>query len=218
MQIPFTVEQFYGVFRAYNLAVWPAQVFLVALAGAALAMLLYPQRWSGVGISAILAFLWAWLSLVYHFAFFSSINPLAYAFAGLSLTGAGVFFWQGVVRRQLEFKPTLGSRAWVGIGLIAFSLGVYPAWSYYAGHRYPDLATFGVPCPTTIFTIGLLAFLVAPYPRSPFMIPVLWCFVGSQAAFLFDVPQDLGLAVAGGVGIVLLVRSKVGAAESDGSV
>jgi hypothetical protein len=31
MGIPFTIEQFYGVFRAYNIGVWPAQWFLVLL-------------------------------------------------------------------------------------------------------------------------------------------------------------------------------------------
>ena len=34
--LPFMVEQFYGVFRDYNMAVGPAQWFLVALAIAAL--------------------------------------------------------------------------------------------------------------------------------------------------------------------------------------
>jgi hypothetical protein len=211
MQIPFTVDEFYGVFRAYNLAVWPAQVGLVGLAGFAVVMLVYPQRWSGVGISTILAFLWVWMALAYHLAFFSSINPLAYVFAALSLVGAAVIAWQGVVRRRLEFRMDAGVRTWVGAGLVVFALLVYPAWSYLAGHRYPELPTFGLPCPTTIFTIGLLAFLVAPYPRSPFVIPVMWCFVGSQAAFLFDVPQDLGLVVAGVAGIVLLLRSKANA-------
>lgn len=153
------------------------------------------------------------MGLAYHLAFFSSINPLAYAFAGLSLVAAGFFLWQGVVRRQLEFKLNAGARTPAGLGLIVFALVVYPIWSYFAGHRYPALPTFGLPCPTTIFTIGLLAFLVAPYPRSPFVVPVLWCFVGSQAAFIFDVPQDLGLVVAGVVGIVLLARSKGTAAS-----
>ncbi len=58
MQLPFTVEQFYGVFREYNTTLWPAQVFLVALALAAIALVVVPCRWSGVGVSAILAFLW----------------------------------------------------------------------------------------------------------------------------------------------------------------
>lgn len=37
MTLPFMVEQFYGVFRDYNTAVWPAQWFLMALAIVALA-------------------------------------------------------------------------------------------------------------------------------------------------------------------------------------
>ncbi len=214
MQIPFTVDQFYGVFGAYNLAVWPVQVGLVGLAGFAVVMLVYPQRWSGMAISAILAFLWVWMALAYHLAFFSSINPLAYVFAAFSLVGAAVIAWQGVVRRRLEFRIKPGVRAWVGASLVAFALLVYPAWSSLAGHHYPGLATFGLPCPTTIFTIGLLAFLVTPYPRGPFVVPVMWCFVGSQAAFLFDVPQDFGLALAGVAGIVLLLRSKAKASRA----
>ena len=213
MRIPFTTEQFFGVFRAYNLALWPAQWFLLALAVAAIVLVIRPQRWSGVGISAILGFLWAWTALAYHLAFFSTINPLAYAFAALFLVGAGCFLWQGVVRRQLEFRWQAGVRTLIGSGLIVFALVVYPIWSYGAGHPYPALPTFGLPCPTTIFTMGLLAFLVAPYPRGPILVPVLWCLVGAQAAFVFDVPQDLGLVVAAVVGIVLLARSKVGAAK-----
>ncbi|MDO9196319.1 DUF6064 family protein [Rhodoferax sp.] len=208
MQLPFSIDQFYGVFREYNTALWPAQVVLVALALAAIALVLVPRRWSGVAVSAILAFLWAWLGLAYHLAFFTSINPLAYAFAGISLAGAGIFFWQGVVRRTLDFRWTSSARSWVGALLIVFALVLYPAWSYYAGHRYPAVPTFGLPCPTTLFTIGLLAFLVAPYPRSPLIVPVLWSFVGVQAAFLLGVPQDLGLGVAGVFGLVLIARAR----------
>ena len=214
MQIPFTVEQFFGVFRAYNVAVWPAQVFLLVLAGAAIALVVVRRRWSGAGISLILVFLWTWIALAYHLAFFSPINPLAYAFAGFSLAGAGFFFWHGVIRRRLEFTSTAGFRAATGFGLIVLALVAYPAWSYFAGHRYPALATFGLPCPTTIFTIGLLAFLATPYPRSPLVIPVLWCLVGVQAAFVLAVPQDIGLAVAGAAGIVLIARARHGTARA----
>lgn len=69
MQIPFTVEQFYGVFSAYNMAIWPAQIFLLGLALIAIALLAAQRRFSGVGISGILAFLWAWQALAYHLAF-----------------------------------------------------------------------------------------------------------------------------------------------------
>jgi len=40
------------------------------------------------------------------------------------------------------------------------------------------------------------------------VVPVLWCLVGSQAAFLVGVPQDLGLIVAAVVGIALMAQSR----------
>ena len=208
MQLPFSVEQFYDVFRAYNTALWPAQVFLLVLALAAVSLVPVRQPWSGMAISAILALLWVWLGLAYHIAFFAAINPAAYGFAALSLTGGLVFCWQGVVRRRLEFRWSPGARAYVGLSLIVFATIVYPAWSVYAGHSYPAMPTFGLPCPTTIFTIGLMSFMVAPYPRSPLVVPVMWCFVGGQAVFLLGVPPDSGLIAAGVMGIVLLWRSK----------
>lgn len=217
MNIPFTTEAFYGVFAAYNTAVWPMQLLLLALGLLAVVLLISQRKNASVGISAILTFLWAWQALAYHLAFFTAINPLAYVFAAVFMVGAVVFFWQGVVRRRLNFITTgitNGRRAGVGWSLLIFALLVYPAWTYFSGHRYPAFPTFGLPCPTTLFSIGLLAFLVKPYPRSPFVVPVLWCFVGSQAAFVFDVTADLGLIVAGVLGLVLAVHSKDAADSS----
>jgi len=73
MAIPFTVEQFYGVFRDYNTAVWPTPWFLVAMALAALIAVLGPRPWSGVVVSAVLGVLWAWIALAYHLIFFARL-------------------------------------------------------------------------------------------------------------------------------------------------
>jgi len=201
MALPFTVEQFYGVFRDYNAAIWPAQWFLVALALVAVGAVLRPQPWSGVVVSSILGVLWAWIALIYHLAFFARISPAAYGFAAGSAVGAVVFIWQGVIRRRLSFRWVPGLNAMAGVVLIAFALVVYPVWSAYAGHPYPATPTFGLPCPTTIFTIGLLCFAVPPMPRSPLIVPLLWCLVGAQAAFLLGVQPDLGLIAAAVVGV-----------------
>lgn len=144
MQLPFTVEQFYDLFSEYNTTVWPAQVFLIALAVAAIGLVAIPRRWSGVGVSAILAFLWAWLGVACHLAFFTAINPLAYGFAGVSIAGALVFLWQGVFLRKLDFKFALNARTTVGVLLIVFALIIYPAWSVSAGtttQAWPRLAS-----------------------------------------------------------------------------
>jgi len=207
MGIPFTIEQFYGVFRAYNIAVWPAQWFLVLLSVAAVVLVLVARRGSGVAVSAILGALWAWIAVVYHLAFFARVSPPAYGFAALSAAGAAVFIWQGVIRRRLTFKWTSDLKSAAGVTLIVFALAVYPVWSIYAGHSYPEMPTFGLPCPTTIFTIGLLCFAVQPLPRSPLIVPLLWCLVGAQAAFFLGVQPDLGLIVAGAVSVGLLATA-----------
>jgi len=204
---PFTVEQFRDVFRAYNTAVSPAQYLLFAMALAAVAAVLRPQPWSGVAVSAILGALWTWIALAYHLAFFARISPAAYGFAALSLAGAVVFIWQGVNRRMLIFRWVGGPKAMAGAALIVFALVVYPVWSAYAGQPYPATPTFGLPCPTTIFTIGLLCFAVPPTPRGPLIVPLLWCLVGAQAALLLGVQADLGLIAAGAVCVALLATA-----------
>jgi len=210
MQLPFSVEQFFGVFRLYNTSVWPAQIFLVLLALVAIALIAFRRPWSGVAVSAILALLWVWLGAAYHLAFFASINPLAYGFAVLSIVGGLMFAWQGVVRRRLEFAFAKSLRAATGAALLAFALVAYPIWATQAGHSYPELPTFGLPCPTTIFTIGLLALASGTTLRAVLAVPILWSLVGSQAAFLLDIRPDLGLLVAGIVAIALFVRPAPG--------
>jgi len=207
LEIPFTPEQFHGVFRDYNTAVWPAQWFLVALALLAVVAVVRPRPWSGVAVAAILGFLWGWMAVAYHLTFFARISPPAYAFAALSMVGAVVFIWQGTIRRRLAFQWVSGPKAMAGTALIVFALIVYPVWSAYAGHPYPETPTFGVPCPTTIFTIGVLCFAVPPTTHSPLIVPILWCLVGAQAAFLFGVRPDIGLIAAGVVGIGLLATA-----------
>lgn len=209
MTLPFTVEQFYATFRDYNEAVWPAQWLLAALAAAAAGLAFVPRRRSWRAISAILGCLWIWQAFAYHFAFFARINPLAYAFGVISLMAAWMFVWDGVVLGRLRFYVRNRASCYAGFALIVFALIVYPAWPWFAGKRYPYVPTFGLPCPTTIFTIGMLALRAAPYPRGPLFVPILWAFVGGQAALLLDVPQDFGLIAAGSVGLVLLVQRNI---------
>lgn len=205
MQIPFTAEQFFGVFRLYNNTVWPAQVVLLALAVLAVIFIALQRPWSGVAVSAILALLWVWLGAAYHLAFFARINPVAYGFGALSIVGGLLFAWHGVLRRRIEFAFAMSLRAGLGVALLAFALLLYPVWATLAGHGYPELPTFGLPCPTTIFTIGLLALASGPSLRAVLTVPILWSLVGSQAAFLLDVAPDFGLLAAGVAAIGLFV-------------
>lgn len=193
--MPFTAEQFFEVFRQYNETVWPVQLLLYAPAAGALLGVWLRPRHAGRLIAAALAVLWLWTGMVYHFGFFRAINPAANLFAALSVAGAGMFFWHGVVQGRLRFAWRGGARGWAGVATIAYALLVYPAIGLLAGHGYWDSPTFGAPCPVTIFTLGVLMLALRP-PGAVFVAPVLWALVGTYAATALGVPQDYGLLAA----------------------
>ena len=66
---------------------------------------------------------------------------------------------------------------------------------------YPRTPTFGVPCPTTLFTVGILM-MSTPMYRRLLVIPLLWTFIGGSAALLLGVTTDFVLLAAG---VLLLV-------------
>lgn len=207
MDVPFTVDQFFDVFARYNNGVWPAQWLLNALAVVVVALVVQGRPSHGRWISSALALLWGWMAVAYHFAYFTGINPAAWAFGAISLLGGLWFGWVGVVKRRLHFALGRGLQTWTAGTLVVFALLMYPLAGFMLGNRYPTAPTFGLPCPTTIFTIGILLFAKPPVSRSVFIVPVLWALVGSSAAIALGVYQDLGLLVACIVAIVALARS-----------
>jgi hypothetical protein len=194
--IPFTAEQFFDVFRRYNEAVWPTQWLLAAMAVFAVVAAVRARPQSGQIASAVLAVLWLWSGIVYHLAFFTAINRAAVVFSALFVAQSMLFAWLGVRRHQLKFRARLDSAGIIGALLIVYALVIYPLLGDWLGHRYPEAPTFGVPCPTTIFTFGLLAWCDPPVPRRLVVIPALWAVIGTIAALQLGVPEDFGLSVA----------------------
>jgi hypothetical protein len=74
-----------------------------------------------------------------------------------------------------------------------------------AGHTFPNAPTFGLPCPTTLFTFGLLLLAAPGLHRALVIGPLAWALVGGTAAFALGVPQDYGLFVAAVIGFYLLL-------------
>jgi len=196
MDLPFSRAQFLEVFARYNEAVWPMQVALLAFAAAALWLLRRARPGDGRAIGAILAFLWAWMAVAYHFAFFTTINSAAWLFGAAFLAGAGWMGWVAVVRARLQFGFRSGWRGYAAAALIAYALVAYPVLGFVSGLRYPAVPTFGLPCPTTIFTLGMLL-CARPTVRSVFVVPLLWSALGTVAALELGVIADLGLLAAG---------------------
>ena len=129
MQLPFTQEQFFDLFAAYNVALWPVLLALWITSVVASVLLLSSRRPPSRWISALLTGHWIWSALAYHVAFFTTINPVAWAFAALFLVQAALVFRSGVVQGRLSFVPLRNGWAPVAWGLIAYSLA-YPVRTF----------------------------------------------------------------------------------------
>jgi hypothetical protein len=76
-----------------------------------------------------------------------------------------------------------------------------------AGQAWPRAPSFGIaPCPLAIFTFGLLLMAGPRVPWHLLVIPLLWAAVGGSAAWLLDMPQDMGLPAAAVLAAALAFR------------
>jgi hypothetical protein len=204
MQLPFSRSEFLDVFGAYNAALWPGAAALWLVSLALSLSLVKTGRAPHRALSVLLAVHWGWSAIAYHAVFFSTINPAARVFAVMFLAEALLFLWLGVFRRRLRFSAE--PSAWhVLAGVLVLYALAYPFLVLAEGLAYPRTPTFGVPCPSTILTIGLLS-TAESLPWSIAIVPLLWAGIGGSAAFLLGVHADLMLVAGAFLLIASLLR------------
>ena len=210
MKPPFTLEQFLDVFRNYNQAVFPMQIVFYLIGLVAIYLAVKPNGYSNKIISGLLSFFWLWMGLIYHIIFFTTINNAAYLFGGLFIIQGVLFLIFGVFQNKLSFQFKKDKYGVTGFILIIFSLIIYPILGYLFGHIYPTSPTFGLPCPTTIFTFGILLLNEKKCPMLILIIPFVWSIIGFMAAFQFGILEDTGLVVASLITTSLFIhRNKI---------
>jgi hypothetical protein len=86
---------------------------------------------------------------------------------------------------------------WTRVGrlLTVYALA-YPLINVIEHGSITRVPTFGLPCPTTIFSAGLLLRASSP-PKRLLIVPIIWSAIGGSAAFLFEIHADYALPVAG---------------------
>lgn len=210
MQLPFTHDQFLDVFGAFNTTLWPAAAVLwVVTVGVILAFHRRGEaasRW----VAGLLAVHWAWSGIAYHLVYFRPINPAAALFGALFIVEAVALFWLGVRTTRLRFSSIFSGWGRIGVMLILYALP-YPLLGALFGLKFPRLPLFGVPCPTTILTIGLLLCTTSRVTRWLAIVPILWAAIGGSAAFVFGIRADFALLIAG-----LLLLLFIGVRRGDG--
>jgi hypothetical protein len=208
--LPFTTEQFFSVFAAYNQAVWPAPVIAYALIAIATLTALGAWRHASTVGCATLGALWIWTGIAYHWLHFAAINPIAPAFGAAFVAQGALLVGAGATGRGLpRAAPVPARQRLIGLGLIFYAALLYPLLGRLAGHVWPAVPSFGItPCPLTIATIGVLLLLPVRVHPVLLIVPLAWTVIGGSAAILLTVPQDWALPVAGVVGAAVLFRQR----------
>ncbi len=213
MDLPFTQDAFFSLFGQYNAAFWPLALLFYFLAAISVALLFRASRWAALFISGTLAAMWAVNGIGYHWTFFREINPAAALFAAVFVVQAIALVVLPARSPGLRFVAEADARSVIGLLLILFAMVLYPLWGLAAGHAWPNMPAFGVaPCPTTIFTIGILLTGTWRVARWLLIVPGLWAAVGGSAAIFLGVPQDYALLAA----LALLVLFLVGGLSGSG--
>ena len=210
MNIPFSLEQLLDVFETYNTAIWPSQIAAYVFGIVALGLALHESKLSGKIISGILAFFWIWIGVFYYSIYLSVINPAARILGFFYVLQGVLFLLIGTIRGKLSFTLSRKPLPIAGVCFVLYAMVIYPLLGLAFGHSYPRGGVFGVaPCPTTIFTFGLLLWATKPVPAYLLIIPLFWSFFGIIAAVNWRVYEDYGLVVAGVLGTVLsLIRNR----------
>jgi hypothetical protein len=205
MNPPFTLEQFLKVFKNYNESVFPMQLVFYFLGFSIIYFVLKPNSKSDKIISLLLTFFWVWMGIVYHIIFFTAINKAAYLFGALFIIQGILLLVFGIFQNKLSFQFKKDKYGSTGLILVLFALIIYPVVGFFFGHIYPSSPTFGLPCPTTIFTFGLLLMNSKKCPIAILIIPFIWSVIGFMAAFQFGILEDIGLIVASLMTVFLLI-------------
>lgn len=208
MTLPFTPEQFFEAFAEYNTVTWPGHILLYLFAGMILLAAVRPTPMRSRFASALLAFLWIWTGVLYHWLVFSEINPAAWIFGGAFVLEGLLLVVLGTVKPWLDWAAPRGASLWIGLVFVVYALVIYPLLNPLTGHVYPAAPVFALPCPLTIFSFGALLLARGRARIWVAIIPLLWSLVGTMAAIKLGVVQDYGLLVAGVVGFITILATR----------
>lgn len=201
----FDLQEFLGVLENYNQDIWPLQVLAYFLGVIVLFHLFKKGNLSNKFILVILSIFWIWTGLVFSGYYWAPTYKFAYSFAVLFIV-QGILFITALFKSKfsVQFKPHLFSI--IGLILIVYAMFGYQFLGYFIGHVYPKFFPFGlVPCPTTIFTIGLFFMADRKIPVYLVIIPLLSASAGIVAVSN-GIWEDIGLLLAGALGVLLFFK------------
>lgn len=201
------VQQFFAMFAQANTQVWPTQLVWYAAAIAAVALAIKPIHRSSQVIAGFLASYYVWLGIVFFGINYSSINDHAPLQGAMFALGGVLFLIAGVIRQDLQFQARWDLAGITGGAIVLYALVAYPVIGNVTGHFFPAAPLFGLaPCPSAIFTAGLLLWTRPRMPMYVLLVPLVWLMAQTPAdALALGVVGDVARPFVGVLATVLLV-------------
>jgi len=193
----FTLSQFLEMISRYNLTIWPLQLVAYGLGLLAVLLAIWSTQHSGKIIFAILALFWLWNGMVFNLAYFSPLYPMALVFVFLFVMEAVILVFAGVFKGRFTFRLKVDIYGVVGALLVVYSMAGYLAIEALLGRGYPSSLPFGLaPCPTTVFTLGILLWSEKKPAWYILAIPILYSLSGVIPIWK-GIIEDIGLVASG---------------------
>ena len=183
----FSPRTYHRLFELTNAVIWPLQIVMLAAGLAALWL-----GWRGAHgrvVAAVLAVAWIFVAWAYHFERYATINTGAPYYAAGFAVQALLLAWCALRSGGLGFGPQPASVRWIGLGVLAAGVALYPLLAPALGRPWTQAEIFGIaPDPTAVATVGALllangrvAFLLA--------LPLLWCAITALTLWTMQAPD-----------------------------
>jgi hypothetical protein len=202
-----------SVIASYNRALWPAQLFVTALAIAVLWLAARsrhdPSPLASCLPSVALAAAWAWTGAVFLARYMADIDFMAPVYAALFLLQALLLAWTGGLRGAAAPARHEGLVGLAAYALVTYAIIGYPMIAAIAGHGLPTARVVGLaPGPTATFTLGMLL-LARRTPLHLTAVPLLWTLIGGATAWRLGVAEEVVLPLLGlGASALILWKNR----------
>jgi len=201
----FTLERFLNYATIYNQDLYPVQYLMLGIGLIAILTVFFRTKHSSRFISAILAFFYGWIGIQFYMIYFKEFMPIPFVFGILFIIQALIFIFEGTVRNRISFQFKADLYGLSGALLIIYAILGYQALEYLLGRGYPEILSFGMfPCPTVIFSLGILLWTDKKFPPYILIFPMIQALSGFIPAFIIGIIEDIGLIISGLLAICFL--------------
>ena len=130
--------------------------------------------------------------------YFKEFMPFPFVFGILFVVQSLIFIFEGTMRNRIRFQFKADLYGLTGALLIFYGIFGYQALEYILGRGYPEILSFGMfPCPTVIFSLGILLWTGKKFPPYILIFPMIHALSGFIPAFMIGIIEDIGLIISG---------------------